>query len=145
MQQEIHNPVKVICRIKEFTWNMVKLVIIFNDTMSKEGSHLINYHRLMSGLKINENDEKCYQGFQLKNFERATLSVWKMLRKGLVTSKSHESWKPLLSILDTFTWLVKGDCSVLAMMLSKKSVSILRSLLLRANVISQKLLVSDLC
>ena len=95
IQQEIHNPVKVICRIKEFTWNMVKLVIIFNDTISKEGSYLINYHRLMSGLKINENDKKCCQGFQLKHFKRATLSVWEMLRKGLVTSESHQSWKPL--------------------------------------------------
>ena len=66
IQQEIHNPVKVICRIKEFTWNMVKLVIIFNDTISKEGSYLINYHRLMSGLKINENDKKCCQGVPVK-------------------------------------------------------------------------------
>ena len=38
MQQEIYDPVKVIHRIKEFTWIMAKL-IIFDDTLSKEGSH----------------------------------------------------------------------------------------------------------
>ena len=38
MQQEIYDPVKVIHRIKEFTWIMAKL-IIFDDALSKEGSH----------------------------------------------------------------------------------------------------------
>ena len=53
MQQDIHNPVKVIHRIKEFTWVIAKLVIIFDNALSKEGSHLTNYCRLMS--KTNEN------------------------------------------------------------------------------------------
>ena len=38
MQQEIYDPVKVIHSIKEFTWIMAKL-IIFDDALSKEGSH----------------------------------------------------------------------------------------------------------
>ena len=39
MRQAIHNPVEVICRIKEFM-TIAKLVIIFDDAVSKEGSHL---------------------------------------------------------------------------------------------------------
>ena len=39
MRQEIHNPVEVICRIKGFM-TIVKLVIIFDDAVSKEESHL---------------------------------------------------------------------------------------------------------
>ena len=38
MQQKIYDPVKVIHSIKEFTWIMAKL-IIFDDALSKEGSH----------------------------------------------------------------------------------------------------------
>ena len=39
MRQAIHNPVEVICRIKEFM-TIAKLVIIFDDAVSKEESHL---------------------------------------------------------------------------------------------------------
>ena len=52
MQQEIYDPVKDIHRIEKLTWTMAKRVIIFDDALSKEGSHLTNYHRLMSDLKI---------------------------------------------------------------------------------------------
>ena len=59
MHQEIQNPVKVICRMKEFTWTIItKNSIIFDDSLTKEGSHLTNYHRLMS----DENGKKFYQG-----------------------------------------------------------------------------------
>ena len=46
MQLEIHNPVKVIHTIKEFTWTMSKLAIISDDALSKEGSYLPNYSKL---------------------------------------------------------------------------------------------------
>ena len=52
MQQEIYNPLKDIHRIEKLTWTMAKRVIIFDDALSKEDSHLTNYHRLMSDLKI---------------------------------------------------------------------------------------------
>ena len=52
MQQEIYDPVKDIHRIEKLTWTTAKRVIIFDDALSKEGSHLTNYHRLMSDLKI---------------------------------------------------------------------------------------------
>ena len=46
MQLEIHNPVKGIHTIKEFTWTMSKLAIISDDALSKEGSYLPNYSKL---------------------------------------------------------------------------------------------------
>lgn len=73
LQQEIHNPTKVIGRIKEFKWTMAKLVIVFDDTQSKEGNHLTNYLKLISDLTISENCKKCYQGVQLKHFTRANI------------------------------------------------------------------------
>ena len=62
MHQKIYNPIKVICRIKEFTRTIItKNTIIFDDSLTKEGSHFTNYHRLISDLKTNENGKKCYQ------------------------------------------------------------------------------------
>ena len=98
--------------MKEFTWTMVKFAIIFDNTLSKEESHLTNYHKLMSDLTTDENGKKCYQGVQLKHFKRATYNIRKkcckrekifpvlqpfaqMSRKGLVTLKSQKSLKTL--------------------------------------------------
>ena len=52
---------------------MAKLVIVFDDTQSKEGNHLTNYLKLISDLTIRENCKKCYQGVQLKHFTRANI------------------------------------------------------------------------
>ena len=52
---------------------MAKLVIVFDDTHSKEGNHLTNYLKLISDLTISENCKKCYQRVQLKHFTRANI------------------------------------------------------------------------
>ena len=62
MHQKIYNPIKVICRIKEFTRTIItKNTIIFDESLTKEGNHFTNYHRLISDLKTNENGKKWYQ------------------------------------------------------------------------------------
>ena len=54
---------------------MAKFVIIFDDTMSKEGIHLTNYCKLLSDLTTNENFKKGYHRVQLKHFKRAMGNV----------------------------------------------------------------------
>ena len=74
---------------------MAKLVIVFDDTQSKEGNHLTNYLKLISDLTISENCKKCYQGVQLKHFTRVLQTSVLISRKGLVTSKIQQSSKTL--------------------------------------------------
>ena len=54
---------------------MAKLVIIFDNVMSKEGSRLTNYWKLISDLTNDESGKKSYQGVQIKHFKRATRNV----------------------------------------------------------------------
>ena len=45
---------------------MTMLVILFDNTMGKDGIHQTSYCKLMSDLKSNKNDKKCYQEVDLK-------------------------------------------------------------------------------
>ena len=36
MQQDLHDPVKIVRRIKEFTWTMAKLVLFFEQAISDD-------------------------------------------------------------------------------------------------------------
>lgn len=114
MQQQIHDPVKLIHKIKEFTWTMGKLVIILDDALSKEDSHLTNYRRLMYHLKTDETGKKYYQGFQLKHFKRASRIVWEQYLSSVANIctnveqrfsdiKKSAIFEIIESILDTFT------------------------------------------
>ena len=38
MQQERHDPVKTVRRIQELTWTMVKLKVVIDKSLDKEGS-----------------------------------------------------------------------------------------------------------
>ena len=80
------------------------------DAQHKEGSHLTNNCRLMSDLKNNENGNKCYQGFQLKHFKRATGSVREQQQNICTNVKERFSdikksgiYENIEFILDTFT------------------------------------------
>ena len=135
---------------------MAKLVIIFDNALSKEGSHLTNYHRLVSNLKSNENGKKYYQGFQLKHFNRATHSVQEQYLSSVanictnVEERFSDIKKSAIFKILNLYWilslgLLRKIAVFLAMIPSKKSMSILRSFLLRMAVISQKFAVSGLC
>ena len=46
MQQERHDPVKTVRRIQQFTWTMVKLKVVIDESLDKEGSVMTRYKRL---------------------------------------------------------------------------------------------------
>ena len=121
---------------------MAKLAIIFDDTRSKEGSHLTNYCKLMSDLTTDENGKKCYQRVQLKHFKRAmhdvreqylcsVTNVCKNVEEKFSDIKKPTIFENIKSILDTFTSVLTEIRVFLEMIPSKNSVSILRSFSLR--------------
>ena len=67
LQQDVHNPVKMIRRIKEFSSMMRKLELKLEESLETNGI-LTNYKKIMNQLKIVEEEEEdrviySYQGF----------------------------------------------------------------------------------
>ena len=60
MQQERHDPVKTVRHIQEFTWTMVKLKDVFDESLDKEGSVMTRYKRLTSLIEQREDDHYFY-------------------------------------------------------------------------------------
>ena len=71
MQSDFHDPVKVVKRIKEFRWTMVKLVLVLDEALDKEGSALTHFTKLMKQIKVKENRKHEYQGVQLKYYNHS--------------------------------------------------------------------------
>ena len=120
MQSDFHDPVKVVKRIKEFWWTMVKLVLVLDEALDKEGSVLTHFTKLMKEIKVKENGKHEYQGDQLKYYNHSFQSVKdhylitvsnicecvEQRFESLFDSSIFESIK---SVLDTFTWPIDGD------------------------------------
>ena len=60
MQQKIHDPVKVIKRIKEFMWTMTKLVILLEQAM-ENANILTNFKKFLNSITVNEEGKHLYQ------------------------------------------------------------------------------------
>ena len=67
MQQELHNPVKVIKRIQEFNWTMTKLVIVLDEVLS-EGK-VLTHKKFLDSIEINADGKHAYQGIQLNRYK----------------------------------------------------------------------------
>ena len=68
MQQELHNPVKVIKRIQEFNWTMTKLVIVLDEALS-EGT-VLTHKKFLDSVEINADGKHAYQGIQLNRYKQ---------------------------------------------------------------------------
>ena len=69
MQHENHDPVKIICRINEFSWAMPKLwLIVENSLDGNENQVKTCLQNFISNVKKN-NDEYFYQVIKLHKYE----------------------------------------------------------------------------
>ena len=68
MQQKIHDPVKVIKRIKEFTWTMAKLVIFLEQAM-ENANILTDFKKFLNSITVNEQGKHLYQNVHLKLYD----------------------------------------------------------------------------
>ena len=74
MQQEIHDPIKVIKRIKEFTWTMGKLVTILDQAL-EDKTILTNYKTFLNSVTVNEDGRHLYQNVHLKQYNRTITAI----------------------------------------------------------------------
>ena len=75
-QNDQHDPVKAVRRIKEFKWTMIKLDGYLQNALDDAGqedggkSRLSYYNKFRSEVTHNIDDSSyAYQGINLKNFE----------------------------------------------------------------------------
>ena len=119
MQQELHNPVKVIKRIQEFNWTMTKLVIVLDEALS-EGT-VLTHKKFLDSVEINADGKPAYQGIQLNRYKRTKKRIQNhyLLTVSNICDSVQKRFKNILdspifkhieSLVDTFAWPIKEDC-----------------------------------
>ena len=120
MQQELHNPVKVIKRIQEFNWTMTKLVIVLDEALC-EGTVLTHYKKFLDSVEINADGKPAYQGMQLNRYKRTKKRIQNhyLLTVSNICDSVQKRFKNILdspifkhieSLVETFAWPIKEDC-----------------------------------
>ena len=120
MQQELHNPVKVIKRIQEFNWTMTKLVIVLDEAVN-EGTVLTHYKKFLDSVEINADGKPTYQGIQLNQYKQTkkliqnhylltVTNICDNVQKRLKNILDSPVFKHIESLVDTFARPIKEGC-----------------------------------
>ena len=119
-QQELHDPVKAVCRIREFSWTMVKLHALIDKSLNEPASRLTHYKRLLAELETGENDETVYQGISLTGFNVANndvpnkyaetiTQIVSSMEKRFQDLQASRVFTHIISILDIQLWPKESD------------------------------------
>ena len=114
-QQDLHDPVKAVRRIKDFTWSMTKLQMLIMNSLDSETSRLTYYKKCLNDIKKNEEiNEVRYQEIKLKRFEAAIENVPAHYEESItrISDTMTSRFKDVqttcvfkhISILDVTTW-----------------------------------------
>ena len=91
-QQNLHDPVKAVKRIKDFTWIMAKLTLLIDQDLESKTSRLTHYKRLILDIehKVIDNKTKhVYQDIVLRKFKSTKLSDSNVLKKLWLTLQTQ--------------------------------------------------------
>lgn len=117
-QEELHDPVKAVRRIRDFSWNMAKLQLLIDESLESEGSKMTNYKKLLSNVEtkdLNGKTKYFYQGIKLSKYNSTIKAVPKHYFDTIIKiSGSMENcfddlsisplFKHMLCLLDTSSW-----------------------------------------
>ena len=120
MQQEIHDPVKVIKQIKEFMWTMAKLVILSVEAM--ENANILTNFRKFWKVTVNEEGKHLYQNVHLKlynctfnaiktHYKEIVLRICSRVKKCFAGIQESPIFKNIEVLLDTKSWPIDKDSS----------------------------------
>ena len=113
-QQELHDPVKAVRRIQDFTWTMIKLQILIENDLDSPDSRLTYYKRFIESTKIVDG-KQTYQNIPLENFKQVNDNVGKHYDETIARLaesignrfsdiKASPVFENLVPLLDTKTW-----------------------------------------
>ena len=122
-QKELHDPVKAVRRVQEFTWTMAKLQLLIENSLDSEDSIMTNYKQVLTKIVekvFNNKDGKrktkyFYQEVKLKNYELTKEKVQASYVEAIRNiadcmeerfSSLYESplFKDMTAMLDVSTW-----------------------------------------
>jgi hypothetical protein len=119
LQQEIHDPVKITKRLKEFKWTMAKLVMIFENALEQE-SILTNYKSFLADIVTDDEGNRFYQNVKLKKFDKSNNAVKESynttvadicssIEKRFSNLTTSPVFKHMDTLLDTKAWPINSD------------------------------------
>ena len=79
-QEDLHDPVKAVHRVQEFTWTMAKLQILIENTLDSQDSIMTSYKKFLNEIVEKESEKEgkvqyFYQDVKLKKFQISNTNV----------------------------------------------------------------------
>ena len=113
-QQELHDPVKAVCHIYDFTLTMVKLKLLVDESLENPYSIMTNLKKLFQEIE-KKDDSYFYQGIKFVRYEAAKQSVSNhyeftiasitdSIKNRFEELSSLPLFKNLVSLLDVSSW-----------------------------------------
>ena len=117
-QQNQHDPVKAVKRVKDFTWTMAKLTLLIDQSIESNSSRLAFYKRLLADIEEKSVEGKtkyAYQDIIILKFKstKSTVKDFHQEKIGAITNAMNNRFgdisdfpvfKYLVQILDIHTW-----------------------------------------
>ena len=116
-QQELHDPVKAIRRIQEFTWTLAKLQLLIDASLDEPDSIMTHYKKFLSAVNVEDElgQRYTYQDVYLADYVRINGNVSTHYKESIANISScmeqrfeavHTSpfFKNLVPLLDVKTW-----------------------------------------
>ena len=116
LQQELHDPVKAVRRIKHFNWTMAKLRLVIDESLeSPESNILTNFKKLVRNIERNENNDYIYQNIKLLRYEisyntvsdhyaESIQSITRCVEDRFEDISRSPLFNNLVSLLDVSSW-----------------------------------------
>ena len=91
-QQELHDPVKAIRRIQEFTWTMSKLQLLIDSSLDEPDSIMTHYKKFLSAVNIEDiegtngeiSQKYKYQGVYLADYDTESTGIFQLTIRSLL-------------------------------------------------------------
>ena len=79
-QEDLHDPVKAVRGVQEFTWTMAKLQILIENTLDSQDSIMTSYKKFLSEIVKKESEKEgkvpyFYQDVKFKKFQISNTNV----------------------------------------------------------------------
>ena len=119
-QNNLHDPVKAVRRVKEFTWTMAKQQILIENTLDSKDSIMTSYKKFLSEIVEKESEKEgkvqyFYQDVKFKKFQISNTNVRNNYVEAIHNiadcmeecfSSLYESplFKHMVTMLDVSTW-----------------------------------------
>ena len=118
-QKYLHDPVKVVCRVQEFTWTMLKLQILIENTLDSQDGITTSYKKFLSEIVEKESEKKrkiqyfCqvkFKKFKIlntnvrNNYTKAICNIADCIEEHFSSLYESPLFKHVVTMLDVSTW-----------------------------------------